>query len=441
MRFTLVAVAVASALAFTSCRKEEVIGREVQVGDNDILLVSTDSFSISAKTVLAEVERTDERYQAMIGAYSDPLFGPLTVSHVTQYFLQEEGFSYGNLDSVFFDSAYVSFRLTGAYREKDFPTEGRSVMHFEVYEVAQDIYLEETYFSDTKVKSKPTVIGEFYGGIGLYDSVYVDGNPEPPQIRIKLDDVWAEQLMRADSSVYSSNESFVQYLKGLYIKAIPTQTLNSNGNIFYFNPLSGFSNITMYYHTANDTNTFSYIPTSETANFSSFQHDYDNSAIASSIDDTVSGSVELYLQSTIGTDVQLELEDIVAKFGVDPKIINLAELIIPVDTNQPYAPLNQLTLSRKLANGSAEFLPDQVETGDRIIDGYYDADNARYRFRITQYIQEIIQNYSPDDVGSETLLISPFGNNIVANRSVISGPRPNTPDAEKMRIIITYTPL
>jgi hypothetical protein len=426
-------------LLSTACRKGELIGREVQIGDNDILLLTSDSFHISARTIEAERERTDERFEGMLGAYKDPTFGSSVISYVSQYNLEKEGFVFPS--GAVFDSAFVSFRLTGGYREKDLDAEVKSLMHFQVYELSEDILLENIYYSDEKTKTKPNLIGEFNGLVGLFDSVYVGGTSQPPQIRIKLDNQWGENLMMADSSNYATNEAFVQYMKGLKILPIQTNQTNSNGAIYYFNPLSGFTNITLHYHTSNDTTKFSFITNSLTANFTTFEHDYSNSAIANILNDTAKGSEKLYLQATIGTDVQIELKDIAAKFAANPKVINLAELYIPVDTNEPYYPLVKLSVSRKLENGTAEFLPDQVETGDRVIDGSFDAANSRYRFRITQYVQEIIQNYTPGSNQSEILLISPFGNNTLANRSVINGPRPSSPDAEKLKIVITYTPL
>lgn len=439
MRIALIICSVFLTLLSTSCRKGELIGREVQVGDNDVLLLTTDSFHISARTIEAERERTDERFVGMLGAYKDPTFGTSVISYISQYNLEQEGFTFPS-DAVF-DSAFVSFRLTGGYREKDLDAEVKSLMHFQVFELAEDILLDNIYYSDEKTKVKPNLIGEYNGFVGLFDSVYVDGVAQPPQIRIRLDDLWGENLMTTDSTNFETNEAFVQYMKGLKIMPIQTNQTNSNGAVFYFNPLSGFTNITLHYHTNSDTTKFSFITSSLTANYSTYEHDYANSAIANILDDTAAGSEKLYLQATIGTDIQIELKDIAAKFAQDPKVINLAELYIPVDTNEPYYPLEKLSVSRKLENGTAEFLPDQVETGDRVIDGSFDAENSRYRFRITQYVQEIIQNYTPGSNQSEILLISPFGNNTLANRSVVNGPRPNSPDADQLKIVITYTPL
>lgn len=426
-------------LTSVSCRKGELIGREVQIGDNDILLVVTDSFHITARTIEAERERTDERFEGMMGAYRDPIFGPNVINYYSQYHLQEEGFVFPE-DAVF-DSAFVSFRLTGGYRAKDIPTETRTLMHFQVFELAQDIYLDSIYYSNQNVKTSPNLIGELNGYVGLFDSVWVDGDPQPPQIRIKLEDAWGQKMMSADSSVYASNDAFLEYMKGIAIHPIQTNSVGSDGAIFYVNPLSGFTGVTIHYHTPTDTTKYSFITNSQTAYFSTFEHDYSSAPVGDVFDDTASGSNQLYIQASIGTDVQIELSDIVAKFGAEPKIINFAELIIPVDTNQPYYHVAKLSVSRKLENGSADFLPDQLQTGNRDIDGSFDSDSLYYRFRITQYVQEIIHNYVPGDQKAEVLLIQAFGNNTSVNRSVLWGPRPTDPNGRKMQIKITYTPL
>jgi len=439
MRLPLIIVLIILSFASISCRKGELIGREVQIGDNDILLKTTDSFHIASRTITAARERTDERFEGMMGAYMDPIFGPSVINFYSQYHLQEEGFVFPQ-DAVF-DSAFVSYRLTGGYREKNIDPETRSFMHLEVYEISQDLYLDSIYFSNQNVRLGPSKIGEFEGMVGLFDSVWVNGNPQPSQIRIKLNDSWGQKMMTADSNFYSSNDAFTQFMKGIAVLPIQTQEASSNGVIFYFNPLSGFSGVTIHYHTPTDTTKFEFIPSNQTAYFTTFHHDYSISPVGSILDDTASGSNKLYIQASIGTDIQIELKDIVAKFGSSPKIINFAELYIPVDTSQNYHPVAKLSVSRKLENGSTEFLPDQVQTGNRDIDGLYDSDSAYYRFRITQYIQEIIHSYVDGDQKSEILLISAFGNNTLANRSVIWGPRPTDPNARKMHIKITYTPL
>jgi len=439
MRLPLFILTIILAFTSISCRKGELIGREVQVGDNDILLKTTDSFHISSRTIQAVRERTDERFEGMMGAYMDPIFGPSVINFYSQFHLQEEGFVFPS-DAIF-DSAFVSYRLTGGYREKNIDPETRSFMHFKVYEISQDLYLDSIYFSNQKVRVNPTMIGEFEGLVGLFDSVWVGGNPEPSQIRIKLNDSWGQRMITADSTIFESNESFTQYMKGIAVLPVQTQEASSNGTIYYFNPLSGFTGVTIHYHTATDTTRFEFITNSQTAYFTTFEHSYDMAPVGTVLDDTAKGSEQLYIQASIGTDIQIELKDIVSVFGANPKIINLAELYIPVDTTQVYHPVAKLSVSRKLENGSAEFLPDQVQTGNRDIDGFYNADSAYYRFRITQYVQEIIHSYVPGDQKSEILLISAFGNNTLANRSVLWGPRPTDPNARKMQIKITYTPL
>ena len=423
----------------TSCRKGELIGREVQIGDNDIFLKTSDSFHISARTIKANIERTDERFLGMIGAYMDPIFGKSIISYASQYHLEKEGFAFPK-DAIF-DSAFISFKLDGGYREKAIDGRVREHVHYQVFELGQDLVYEDNYFSDEQIRTQPTLIGEYNGLIGLYDTIHVGNEEQPSQIRIPLTDAWGQKMVKADSINYLTNESFTQFMKGVIVKPIQTNQVGSNGSIFYFNPLSAFTGITIHYHTSSDTTKFQFVTTSFTANLMTFEHDYDAASIGPIIGDTAKGSQELYLQATIGTDIQIELKDIVEKFGSNPKIINIAELIIPVDTNQPYAPITKLSVSRKLENGTAEFLPDQIQTGNRVVDGAYYADSAYYRFQITQYIQEIIHNYDPNRIKSEILLISPFGNNTSANRSVISGPRPGTPGQRQMKIIITYTPL
>lgn len=441
MRILIAFSLITISLLSISCKKDENIGREVQVGNNDILLLTTDSFHISSFTTEAEPERTDERFEGMLGAYMDPLFGPNVISFHSQFHLEEEGFNFPN-DAIF-DSAFISFRLTGGYREKELSDETNSLMHFEVYEISEDLSFESQYLSDEQVNYLPNIVGEYMGEVSLFDSIKVDGVSQPAQIRIPLNQSWVEGIMNSDPSNFTSNASFTSFLKGLTVRPIQTNDPSSTGAIFYFSPLSSFTGVTIHYHTTDDTTKFSLITSSLTANFMTFEHDYASAPIGSILNDTAIGSDKLYLQSTIGTDLSLELKDIASSFAQNPKVINIAELFIPVDTTENYYPLPKLTVSRKLEDGTAELLPDQAQTGARDIDGsiYTDSSNTYYRFLITQYVQEIIHNYQPGSNRSEILIVSPSGNTTLANRSVVTGPRPVNSTLPKMRVEITYTPL
>lgn len=430
-------------MIFVSCRREEQIGREVQVGDNDILLVTTDSFHISASTVISEPERTDERFEAMTGAYEDPIWGPSVLSFATQYHLEQEGFSFGSPDTVFFDSAFVSYRIRGGYRTLDYTSDDYFPVHFKVYELAEDLALDDQYFSDKEVVKKASVIGELNQEINLSDSLYLANGRQPAQLRIKLDDNWAKQLMFSNPSVFESNEAFVQHMKGLALVPQVVPNSGDKSGIIYFAPVSSYTCITLHYHTPTDTITYRLETEENVASFMNFTHDYENAPVGALLNDTAAGAETLYLQSTIGTDVIIELSNLVELLGAEPKIINLAQIVIPIaDTSSGYPVLDKLSLKALLEDGSYEALLDQAEPEPRNIDGNYYSDQLEYRFTVTRYIQEIVQTYDPSSVSSiEKLIISPFGNNLVANRSIISGPRPSGIDAPKMRLIISYTPL
>ena len=92
MRIIFIAVLFCLSIFTISCKKAEDIGREVQVGNNDILLLTNDSLHITASTKIAAPERTDERFEGMLGAYIDPVFGPSVISYHSQFNLDEEGF-------------------------------------------------------------------------------------------------------------------------------------------------------------------------------------------------------------------------------------------------------------------------------------------------------------------------------------------------------------
>lgn len=424
-------------ISSASCRREEIIGREVQIGSEDLLLLTTDSIHITASTVVGLPERTDERFDGMLGSYFDPIFGTTTISYHGQFVPNVLGAKFPS-DAIL-DSAYVSVRLVGGYRDKTLPIDFNTPIHYKVYELSQDLHISSIYTSKDIAQVYPDVIGEFKGEVSFTDSIVVNDVLLPPLIHIPLTEAWGEKILRTDSLNMISSDAFTSYIKGISIRPVPTPA-GGIGAILYISPYSIYTGFVIHYHTDTDTTSFSFVGNAKTSNFMTFDHDYSGTPVEPFLGDTSAGSKTLYLQATIGTDIALELKDISEKFAQGNKIINKAELIIPVDTMSTFNQLFKLSISRQTTSGYYEFLPDQVETGSRIIDGNYNGDSNYYRFLITQYVQEIVNDYVPGVTKSEKLRISAFDNNIVANRSIISGPRPVTQGIRPMKIRITYTP-
>ncbi len=426
-----------------SCRKDENLGREIQPNEGNIFLHVTDSFTMKAATIQALPDRTDERILGLIGTYNDPVFGKNSATFFTQLDLTTKQVDFGDPNSIVIDSMVLALRLVGLYRKKGKDAEIRELVNLKVYELAEDLYLDSTYSSASIVKTKPKVIGSYNGPVSVVENIQIGEDLVPPHIRIQMDMEWAKKIMFAGEEVYRTNENFKEFLKGIKIEPADNGVVGE-GAIFYFDPLSSVTGMSVFYHYKNNdsiTQRYDYQINANSAYFAKYDHDYQNTVAGQAFNDTTIANEVLYLQSMFGVHVVLELHDLIQALGEEPKVINFAELIIPVDTTQEFAMPEQITLKRLLENGTTELLPDQLEIFPRDLDGKYNSEEKHYRFKITQYIEERLRLYDPQDPRTEVLIITPVGNDVSADRAVLNGLNPSDPNKKKIRLIVSYTPI
>ena len=174
----------------------------------------------------------------MLGSYLDPLFGSVKSNIALQYRLTSIiTSSFG--DNVTADSVVLILPYVGYYGDTT------QNINIEVFDLGEDIFIDSSYYSNTNFVSSDIL----YSGsknVRPNKTVYTTGDTLPPHLRIRLDNVFFEQnLLNTDVANLSSNDNFIQHFKGLLIK--PSSTVGINSAILYFNLLSEFSKIEVYY--------------------------------------------------------------------------------------------------------------------------------------------------------------------------------------------------
>ncbi len=84
-------------------------------------------------------------------------------------------------------------------------------------------------------------------------------------------------------------------------------------------------------------------------------------------------------------------------------------------------------------NGEIQFTADQLE-GDNYFGGTYNESTQSYEFRITLYVQSIL-NGTP----GYGLALYPYGKSINANQVVLYGTEPEDTTLPKMYLNVIYT--
>ncbi|MCK5838679.1 MAG: DUF4270 family protein, partial [Bacteroidales bacterium] len=252
------------------------------------------------------------------------------------------------------------------------------------------------------------------------DSVYIDTIPIAPHLKIPMNTILGDKILSAPQASLEDNVEFKKFINGLYISADPV-TMPGDGSILYLSFFSSISHIELHYHNDDDDSLVYYLSINNIANarFGSYNHyEYADGApefIAQINGDTALGQQLVYCQAMAGIKTKITFPHILDWVKNEKIAINEAQLIFHNnDPQNAFLPPESLSLLKINDDGSVAFLADQFQ-GDYYFDGNYT--NERYRFRITQYLQKVLNG---DQQNNGIYLLVP-GASLKANRVVLNG--------------------
>ncbi len=416
-----------------ACNKQpDDIGLSVKPDSEKIDFDFDTSLFVNAHSVIDDHLKSDETSVGVLGTVWHPEFGITKANIVTQIRLSDVGPSWGTNPVV--DSIVLSLAISGYYGEST------SVQTVRVYEILDSLNIDSSYYTTTQVSYDPTPLGERTFIARPEDSVKVDTVNVTPHIRIKLDNpTFAAKILAATSNDLESNTNWLRYFKGIYIKA-GEPFASDKGTLMYINPESSYTNIKMYYHNDADTSLeYQFNYNAYCARFTQFDHNNYQDASQEFRDQLLSnntalGKEVLYLQASGGTRIDLRIPDL--KYLSDElkakKIaINEARLVLTdIDPDSKYQKPSQLVLVKLSEKDTISYLPDQYE-GTSYFGGTYDETKKSYSFRITHYIQSLIDD--PDNANERLALYASSG--AVRGYAVrLAGTDPTDPVLKKKRV-------
>lgn len=428
-------VALLSAIFFLgasipSCKKDSnlVPGFE----ENNANVRFTDSLIVTATTINEDSILSNKTAKALIGSYTDSIFGTVTASYYTQISMIGSNLDFGNLANLTVDSIVLVLKYDNYYGTKDQQT-------FEVLEVIESFDEEKAYFSKDTLSVDNMVIGTKSFQPSL-DSVLVGLNNQTAQLRIQLDKSFGQKLLdESGTSTYLDNEMFQEFFKGFHIR--PT-ALNGvglpRGATCYLEPVSSTSGLFLYYTDNSgiipEAKSYRFEINSGDQRFNNFKHDYSNTIIEQALNKTISDTSITFIQAMSGVKTHLRmpnLQSIIA--DGKKKIINQAELVIPAVegayTEQGIA--NKLLAIAADSSGLGVFIPDQF-IGSEYYGGEYDEIEGTYTFNITRHVHQLINN-NRTDYGM-ILLVS--GSAVNSERVII---RKQSNNLEGIKLNLTYS--
>lgn len=392
-------------LIIFSCNDPNIIGLELQ-SPADKITINNDSISnFSITTVSEDSLRTDESLNLLLGRIQDPVFGENKGSFITQILLPSNNIS--EIQNVIVDSVFLTYSYSGYYG--DINLEKDNDFEVLVHEITTDIFKDSTYYSTFS----PNYIFEDL----CIDQSFSNEDSIHPLLKIQLKNSFGDKIIDATgTSSMTDNTSFLEFLKGFYVKA------NANNTIMYLNPTSDKSRFSIFYHEIGVDTAISldFEVGGEAARINIF-NDKDSSNLISGVSIN-----QTYLQSMSGHKAKFIFNDLPALQNLfKDKAINKVTMDLEIIEDTDYPSHEKLYLVRENDQGNIVFLTDFTIEGESHFGG--ELNEKTYKFNISRYFFELINN----PMYTNKLYILSSGASANANRTIL--------DNSKISINVIYS--
>jgi len=450
---SLISLAKISILSFvifsflvSSCSKEPgKIGYVIQPDDSKLSVGYTDTTSVYGYSKLIDSIRSDKLSVSAFGSLRDPVFGSTTAGFYTQ-FIPSSGGHYFGVDRTL-DSLVLQLNYDGYYGDT------LAVLTTHVYEMVENIYADEVYYSNKQIEINPTDYSNFTFSPRMSDSI-IEVLPDTikkhaPGIRINLSNInpsLGQKLLDADTIQMDSLSVFQEYFNGLFIQSQP---IYEDGTMIYFGLTSANTKLSLYYSSRpNDTSDmqdslrYDYYITTTTATINKYEHDYSTADQAFKDQvlnhDTLLGAQQFYAQGYGGNQAIIKFPHLNKWAQLNNVAINEAKLVLPgISDDEFFDPPNQMFLLEIGDDGLGIPLPDQDE-GELYFGGTYNESNNSYEFRITRYIQSLI---SDSTLSNNGLYLFLFGGSVHPERFIFKGNQIEADTSRRLKLELLYTDL
>ncbi len=381
------------------CNKEETdIGLSIYHGND--LNVRTYSLGINkTKAFYRDSTTTDERSKILLGSYVDPYFGKVKAGFAVQFLLSSFHVDFGNNPQT--DSVKLLLKCVGYYGP-----DTTVQQTFRIYKLTEPLNRDTAYYSNTDMSE----LADLSNPLAEYTIAF---NPNSGYLEIPLPQEFGNELL-TDTALYEDNEVFTQGFPGLYVEA---GDVTAGGAVYYFSPLveDGVMMTVYFSNDSLDSLSYSYYVTQKSAYFTLFAHDYSGTDVENFINDTAAGTY-CYVQSGGGVMTQIDIDGIKTFIDSMPVGINKAELVVDVDTEKinGLQPPDRLLLEIK-DNDETFNAPVDYFMNDYYFNGYYDETEGKYKFVITQYVQELLKGSNQPT----ELIVFPQSNKTSVNRVIL----------------------
>lgn len=423
-----------SVLIAASCTKPVLIGSDF-LEDEKASLKFEDSFDLSfftEKTDSVIVHSDNVSLQLityLCGNVVDPILGRYTAEIFAQPILPTVAtdLRLASLDSVVLQLRYDTLGNYGTLSEP---------VTIEVFRMTENPEFSEEIYSNRRFMFNKDLLGSLTFVPKPFDSVTLitpnDTTQLAPSIRIPLSRIKLGELLNQDTSVFTNQDSFLNYFNGLHIRMT-----GANNTMLGFNLLNTVSNLSFYFEKAGDPKKkeFRFIFTTASVKTVYMDHDYTGSIAEASLSPEPENDF-WYVQGLSGLTTKMTVGNLDL---LGNAIINQAELEVFCtfpDGDVPgfYPPIQYLVTQEKtdssfinsidvnvaLVRSNSNFTSVAYET---LYGGVLERVGSgtpavyRYNMKVTAQIKDIYSGKKENSI-----YFNPFEKANVPNRSVMFGP-------------------
>lgn len=415
-------------VGFSSCRKTpKKIGNDLQPSNSLVSVAFTDEQDIMTSTFTVPKLSTKMLGYTFLGNNNDPIFGISNFDFYTQLSLSTESQSWG--DNAVVDSVVLNLTYNGYYGDT------LEYMTVRAYEVLEDMYVDSTYQSNMTLNCDETELANHV--FRPYPHTAPDTILDRGVLRIPINPELGQRFVENEAEL-ASDTKFKEFFKGLHLQCDIT---TAEASICYFNMTHSYTYMRVYYHNDTDTLKYDFNISSSDVRFNHYYHDFSAASNPITFNDTTNNA-KLYVQGAAGTRVWLKFPNLQqwADTMNGHVAINDAKLYLSgaVTDTARYAPPARLIIAGAKFDTDTTYvlIPDQL-IGTEYYGGYYHADDGSVWFRITEYIQNIVQNgdYATECDG---LLIYADQGSYSPRRWAFHGPQSDSLD-KRIRLEIVYS--
>lgn len=381
-------------LALSCQNKETDIGLDLRADGGAFNTISVSDFDFATYTLAEDSFATDSLSVYALGALNDPLFGLNKATIVSQIGLREFNFSFGLGAQI--DSVVLALRYSNG-AEVYGPN---SVQKINIYKLAEDLNASNQYFSNSHY-SKGDLIGSWSGAFNSTDSVIiVEQNRtynDPAQLRIRLSNSFGSELLNAPASVFTSNEAFFEFLKGLVIEPDADALSASEGGLSTFNLNSAFSRLTVYY---NDSLLKNFEFSTPARKFNRYEQAARTPELEEQLNQNRTHFNKTFVQSLGGCKIKIDIPNLL-DFVPDDRDILINEAILRIyplqsATSDDFSLPGRLNLFQPHPDdGRNQVILDYIDflnpnVNFPVYGGVYSKEEEAYVFRFNRHLQEMI---------------------------------------------------